>query len=59
MSRTIVVVMVMGGAHSIRIAHNNCQPSIDWREHKTRGNEGAKAQQSEYERRNPTGCAAT
>jgi hypothetical protein len=58
MSRTIMVVVVMGGVNSIRVAHNHCQPSIDRREHETRGNESTEAQQSEYERRNPTGRAA-
>jgi hypothetical protein len=57
MSRVIVAVMMMTDVRRVRIAHDNFQSSIDWSEHEARGNESAEAQQSEYERGNPTGYA--
>jgi hypothetical protein len=56
MSRVIVALM-MGSVRCVRIAHNNFQSPIDWSEHEARRNEGAEAQQSEYDGGNPTGCA--
>jgi hypothetical protein len=53
MARVIVARMVMGGTGRVRIAQDDVKAPIDRREHEACGNERAKAEHREHERRGP------